>query len=98
MNGDQGKPPSIMQSMVQNALAISPVYVFCIFAILITVASVWCFLAFCTWPDRYSAAGYFVSLFGFAYVLFELFRAKRVAQVAREHYDLAANLMRTQHY
>ena len=30
--------------------------------------------------------------------MFELLRAKRLAEVAREHYDRAAGLMRTQHY
>ena len=83
---------------LKATLAKPPVYAFCFFAILIVLASVWCFRSFNTWPDRYSAAGYYVSLFGFSYVMFELLRAKRLAEVAREHYDRAAGLMRTQHY
>ena len=83
---------------LKATLAKPPVYAFCFFAILIVLASGWCFRSFNTWPDRYSAAGYYVSLFGFSYVMFELLRAKRLAEVAREHYDRAAGLMRTQHY
>jgi hypothetical protein len=77
---------------------IPPSYAFCFFAILIALASVLCFISFDKWPDRYTSASFYVSLFGFSYVLFELLRAKRLAEVAREHYNRAADLMRTQHY
>ncbi len=83
---------------ISAILGIPPVYLFLLFAMLIAVTSLWCFLAFDTWPDRYTAASYYVSLFGFGYVLVELFRGKRLADVARENYERAARAMRTQHY
>ena len=74
-------------SVWRSVLDANPVRAFFFFTVLIVVASAWCFWVFTTWPDRYTAGGYFVSLFGFAYVLFELFRSKRIADVARENYS-----------
>jgi hypothetical protein len=88
----------LMQRAAGAILAIPPVYLVSLFAMLIAAASIRCFVAFDTWPDRYTAASFFVSLLGFAYVLFELFRGKRLADVARENYERAANMMRTRHY
>ena len=81
-----------------RVLEARPAVAFGFFATLTLLASLWCFKAFDTWPDRYTAAGYYVSLFGFGYVLFELFRGKHIAEVARQSYLRAANLMRSTHY
>ena len=87
-----------MWNTTNTIFATPPVCVFCFFAILVVVVCAGCFKSFCNWPDRYTSAGFYVSLLGFTYVLFELLRAKRIAEVAQENYDHAANVMRTQHY
>jgi hypothetical protein len=83
---------------MNKLLDFPPVYSFLFFAILTLAASIGCFVVFSSWPDGYSAAGYYVSLLGFGYVLFELFRTKHISEVARANYDRAAEFMREQHY
>ena len=69
MTGNAERPPSRLKWVA-----------FGVFVFLTLVTSFVSYKVFDTWGDRYGAAGYFVGLLGFAYVLFELLRSKGIAE------------------
>lgn len=70
--------------------------------IALVVICMMCYFSYTTWPDRYTAMGFYVSVVGFSYTIYQLMQTKvaaeKVAEIAKqmtiEHYRQSLEQLR----
>src|SRR5947209_1074054 len=75
------------------------------FSVVLVILGFLCYFTFATWTDWYTAMGFYVSVVGFGYLIFELYRTREVAELAKEAaqeqlraYQKAASEQSGEHY